>query len=122
MIKTPAVQITQRQMRQIQVPHVPRRAFLLVPTDCLAKKRELEPEPAPVRRFHVPGVVPPLCLKVRMIEMVPRKLILVARQRRAVLRGRRRNRQQHDGYPYEPTLHAQPRSDSAPPQRSPDTI
>src|SRR6266403_4446478 len=79
MIKLSAIQIAQCEMRDVEILHVPSRGSRRVAADGLAEECQLESKAPSVRRFQIPSVIPPLRLKVRMIEMIARKFVAVSR-------------------------------------------
>src|SRR5579884_52502 len=119
-IELPAVQVAQRQMRQVQVAHVPRAVLLGIAAHTLAEKRQLKSEPPPIFRSHISGVIPPLRLILRMVEVIPRKLVLVSGQRRLKISIALPREEQHERENSRPTPHARPQADPASPPRAPD--
>src|ERR1700746_3617950 len=103
-------------MRNVEILYVPGGRLRRIAADGLPEERQFESEAPPVRGLQIPGVVPPLGLKVRMIEMIARKFVTVSRQGRAVLRRERLQKEQRRNDARKPTLHGQPRPDSAAPQ------
>src|SRR6266403_2110141 len=79
MIKLSAIQIAQCEMRDVEILHVPSRGSRRGAADGLAEECQLESKAPSVRRFQIPSVIPPLRLKVRMIEMIARKFVAVSR-------------------------------------------
>src|SRR5260370_34728973 len=79
MIKLFAIQIAQCEMREVEILNVPGRSLRRIAADGLPEECQFESETPPVRRFQIPSVVPPLGLKVRMIEMIARKFVTVSR-------------------------------------------
>src|ERR1700756_187480 len=75
----------------------------------------------PVRSNQISRRIPPLRLKLRMIEMIAREFIPVTRQRRPVLPQCtwQPRKQKHEEQP--PTPHESPQADSAAPPPAPDT-
>src|ERR1700693_3057222 len=120
-VKLATVQIAQRQMREIDIFHVPGRCFCEIAAYGLPEKCQFESEVAPIVRFQISRVVPPLRLKFRVIEVVTREFIVVTRQGRAILRRRRMERKHHGDEARKPILHAQPQWDSASPPLAPGT-
>src|SRR5579862_4159343 len=71
-------------MRHPNVAHIPdisRRRFTV---NSPTKESKLEPKAPPFGGVKIPRVIPPLGLKVGMIEMVARKFKSIARQRDAI--------------------------------------
>src|SRR6266852_7248983 len=113
-VKLATFQIAQRQMRDVDIFYVPGRCLCGIAADGLPKKSQLESEAAPIVRFQVSRVVPPLRLKFRVIEVVAWEFVVVTRQSRAVLR-RRMEIKHQGGEARQLILHAQPQWDSAAP-------
>src|ERR1700686_2290191 len=98
-----AIQITQCQMSEINVAHVPGICFSVIAARGAAEKRQLKSKTAAIASFHVSGVVPPLGLEIRMIKVVARKRVAVARKRGASLRaGIQRQEYRRQASPYTP--------------------
>src|SRR5579863_9053655 len=118
MVEMPAIQITQSEMREVEIAHIPRAGFRSVAIHALTKEGQLEPETAAVRRFDITGVIPPLGLVIGMVEMIVRKFVAIPRQRNAVLRagcGLPRERQfrlHHEQQSHEPCDRATPHAHS----------
>src|SRR5258706_4440581 len=75
----PAIEIAQREMSEVEILHLPGRDLLGIAADGLPEESQFESKPPAVSRFQISGVVPPLGLKIRMIEMIARKFVLVSR-------------------------------------------
>ncbi len=73
--KLAAIQIAQRQVRQVQVADVPRICLRVFAIHPLEEKRQLKSKTAAIRSFYVPRVVPPLGLEVRMIKVIARERV-----------------------------------------------
>ena len=114
-IKLPAIQITQREMREVKILHLPGSNLSGIAADGLPEESQFEPKPPVVGPFQISGVVPPFGLKIRMIEMISRELVMVSRQGGAVLRRKRLQKKHRGGDAGEPTLHARPQADSSAP-------
>ncbi len=78
-IKLPAIEIAQREMSEVEILHLPGRDLLGIAADGLPEESQFESKPPAVSRFQISGVVPPLGLKIRMIEMIARKFVPVSR-------------------------------------------
>src|SRR6266849_8286417 len=85
MIKLPAIEIAQREMRDVKILYVPRGGFYGIAADRLPEKRQFESKLAATGGFHVAGVIPPLGLKIRMAEIIAREFEAVTGQGGAVL-------------------------------------
>src|SRR5579885_2408008 len=83
-------------------------------------KRQLKSEPPPIFRLHISGVIPPLRLILRMVEVIPRKLVLVSGQRRLKISIALPREEQHERENSRPTPHARPQADSVSSPRAPD--
>src|SRR5216683_7373444 len=68
-VKTLPADIAQRDVCHPQVVHKPGMAAIGA-RNTLPEKRQLKAKPVAVCRLHIPRVVPPLSLKVLMVEVV----------------------------------------------------
>ena len=69
-------------MCQVQVVYTPGRLVLSSAAPLpLTKKNQLEAEALALRIPQIARVIPPLRAKLRMREMIPRKLVAVSRER-----------------------------------------
>ena len=75
-----------------------------------------------ILRPEITRVVPPFRLKVRMIEMIARKLVVVAGQSALILSSRKLQTQNQGGQYQELIPHGSPLTDSVARQRAPDTV
>jgi hypothetical protein len=75
----PAIDIREGGMSQVEVFHGPNRRVIGAPILALAEENQLETEPFTSRVHHITGVIPPLSAKVLMLEVIPGKLVVVAR-------------------------------------------
>src|SRR6202171_6164078 len=99
-------------MSKIQFPTLPGTGFFGFAIDALPKKGHLKSKTMPVSRLDVTGVIPPLGLKVRMIEMILRKFVTISGKSSPIL-GRCGNREEDQrGDTRPPTLHGRPQPDS----------
>jgi hypothetical protein len=89
MVKLASIKIAQREMRQVEILHFPSAGLCGIAAYSLAEESQFESETVAVRGFDISGVVPPFGLKIRMIEMVAWKFVVVPRQGGAVLRRKR---------------------------------
>ena len=112
-IELPAIQVAQRQMREVEIPHLPDGVPRGIAADGLPEEGQFESEAVAVKRFQIPGVVPPFTLKIRVIEMIPGEFVTVSRQSGAVLRRKRLLEKQRGGESCKPTLHGRPQLDSS---------
>src|ERR1700730_12672520 len=80
MEKLAAIQIAQCQMSQINVSHIPRIVLGGFALRAAPEKCQFKSKTAAIFSFYVPRVVPPLSLEVRMIKVIARKFIAVARK------------------------------------------
>src|ERR1700732_4305792 len=64
------VEIAEREMRKIEIAHVPDGGFRRIAIHRLAKKSELESKATAAGGFEIAGVIPPLGSKIRMAEMI----------------------------------------------------
>src|SRR5260370_36763 len=112
MEKLPAIQIADRESREVEILHIPGRSVRGIAADGLPEESQFESKAPAVRRFQIPGVIPPLSLKIRVIEMVAREFVTVSRQGGAVLCCNRLQKKERGGDAREPTLHARPQEDS----------
>jgi hypothetical protein len=78
-IKLPAIQIAQSEMREVEIPHVPGGVPGGIAANGLPEENQFESEPPAIRRFQISGVVPPFRLKIRVIEMIAREFVPVSR-------------------------------------------
>src|SRR5580692_1924989 len=69
-IKLLVIQIAKPQMRQVNVLHIPSCSLSRITADGLTKKSQFESVMVAVCRFQISGVVPPLRLKIGMIEII----------------------------------------------------
>src|SRR3974390_758929 len=65
-------------MCQINVADVPHSCLRGRMIDALSKERQLKPECLPIACRQVTRVIPPLSLKILVIEMVPREFVPIA--------------------------------------------
>src|SRR5579864_8379000 len=85
LVKLFILDICDRQVGHVQIVDAPRGAVLgFSPPLALAEKHQLESEPPAAAVAQVAGVIPPLRAEIRMLEMVARKRIAIARRRLAV--------------------------------------
>ena len=112
-IELPAIQVAQRQMREVEIPHLPDGVPRGIAADGLPEEGQFESEPVAVKRFQISGVVPPFTLKIRVIEMIPREFVTVSRQGGAILRRKRLLEKQRGRESCEPSLHGRPQLDSS---------
>src|SRR5262249_54838966 len=104
-IELSTFQIAERQVCQIDVTDIPRSGLSRRAIHSLPEKRALEAELASFASSYVAGVIPPLRLKLLVIEVVPREFISIAGHCLFVL-PRGGPRQQCDrGANRDPTLH-----------------
>src|SRR5271156_6010881 len=89
MIKFSAADVAQRQMSHIHVWRGPVGSFLHIAGHCFTEKSEFETEFVPVGASQIPGVIPPLSLKIRMIEIIAGKFVTVTGYGAAILRHQR---------------------------------
>src|SRR5664280_2325661 len=95
--EAPAIDIGQRQVRQIQVVDAPDgRVGGVSHALALAEEDQLEAVAVTVPRVHVAGVIPPFAAEIGVLEVVARKLVAVAGQRLPVLGRRGEKEQQQD--------------------------
>src|SRR5437660_10465377 len=85
-IKLTTVQIAQREMRKVEIFHIPRGGLRRIAVDSLPTKSQLESGPPSVCRFQISSVVPPFGLIIRMTKMIAGESLPVARQRCSALR------------------------------------
>src|SRR5580692_9954372 len=100
-------------MSQVNILDVPSCHSSRITGDRLPKKCQFESVTMAVDGFQIPSVVPPLRLKVGVIEIVSGKFETIAGDCGAILRGEWREKQERGGQGCEPTLHGQPRADSS---------
>src|SRR5580704_11235603 len=81
-----AVEIAKREMREIEVAHVPGIRLRCVAIYALSKKGQFKTKVTTVGGSDVAGVIPPFGLIIGMIEMVARKFVAVSGQCDSVLR------------------------------------
>src|ERR1039458_369662 len=74
------VDIAQSQMSEVKVVENPRRILPQASIKSFPEKSHLKPERMSGRGLYVPGIVPPLGLKIGVVEVVARKRILIARK------------------------------------------
>src|ERR1700722_5911196 len=98
-------------MREKEIAHVPGAVRICVAIEAPAKKCELKAKTMTIHRPEVPSVVPPLGLKVRMVEMIARKFVAITWQGGFVLRDRRSSEEEQYGSTCPSTLHVRPRRD-----------
>src|SRR5580765_8104789 len=111
MIEMLAVQVAEREMREVEIFHIPDGSMSRITADRLAEKRQFESVTMATRGFQIPRVVPPFRLKVRVIVIVSREFESITGHRRAVLRGQRVENQKRRSQGGELTLHGQPQAD-----------
>jgi hypothetical protein len=92
-IETLSIEITEREMRKIEIAHVPSGGLSRITIHRLAEKRKFESEAMAAGRFEIAGVIPPLGLKIRVTEMIAGKCKVIAGQGGAILRCERRQSQ-----------------------------
>jgi len=80
MIKLTAIEITYSQVSQVQIVNIPRRRFSGITINCLTEKRQFKAEAMTIRCSEIACVVPPLGLKIVMVEMVAREFVMIARE------------------------------------------
>src|SRR5437016_3421232 len=82
-----AIDIGERQVRQVRVVDAPRGTVLdrLAAALALPEEHQLESEALSIGGAQVPGVIPPLGAKVRMLEVIAWKCVMVTRKRGAIL-------------------------------------
>src|ERR1700730_42790 len=120
-VEAAPLEIAQRQMGEIQIPHVPAARSCRVAIDTLAKECQLESEAMPVGGFEVAGVVPPFGLEVGMIEMIAGKFVVITGQSGSVLRSHLRQDHQESGETRQSNLHRQTQWERSAPQHAQDT-
>ena len=81
MKEPPAIDVAQRQMRHPDIANVPHRRLLRAAIHALAEEGQLEAEAPAFSRVQIAGVVPPLGLKIGMIEVIARKFVVIAGKR-----------------------------------------
>ncbi len=78
-------------MREIEILHAPGgfgiRGMGLSSPEAFPEEHQFKPEPFAARGGHITRVIPPFRAKVLMLEVIPRKLISIARQGIAILEG-----------------------------------
>src|ERR1700757_4308505 len=109
-------------MRQIQILDIPRLCLAWIAVHALAKKRQFKPIVVAVCSCQISRRVPPLRLKLLVIEVIAGKFIPVTRQRCFVLRRRARQQRQQQCEEQPPTPHESPRANSAVPPPARDTV
>src|SRR6266852_617514 len=112
MEKLPAIEIAQREMREVEILHIPDANLPGIAADGLAEEGQFESEAVALGRFQISGVVPPLGLKVRMIEIIAREFVAISGQSGAVLRRKRLQKKKRGDDAREPTPHGRPQADS----------
>jgi hypothetical protein len=65
-------------MCKIEIANIPCGGFRRIAVDGLPEKRELESEATTAGRFEIAGVIPPLSLEIRMIEMIAGEFEVIA--------------------------------------------
>src|ERR1700722_2646005 len=121
-VKLAAADVAQGQMGHERIQRRPVGSFLCFASQRFSEKCELKSEFVAVSGSQISGVVPPLSLKIWMIEIIAREFVTVAgegvailhRQWSAILDRERRERidQQHAAHQlHEPIPHAPPRWD-----------
>src|SRR5438552_3303008 len=108
-IKLTTVQIAQREMRKVEIFHIPRGGLRRIAVDSLPKKSQFESEPPSVCRFQISRVVPPFGLIIRMIKMIAGEFVAVSRQGCTVLRRKRLPEKERGCNRAEHTLHGRQR-------------
>src|ERR1700676_2148557 len=98
-------------MGQVNILEVPSCCFSRITADGLAEKSQFEPVAMASCGFQITRVVPPLRLKVRMIEIIPGEFESIAGDRCAVLRRERVENQKCRCEDGQPTPHGPPRAD-----------
>src|SRR5713226_7332055 len=121
-IKLPAIEIAQREMCEVEILHIPGAGLCGIAADGLAEEGQFESEPVALGRFQISGVVPPLGLKVRMIEIVARRFVAVSWQGSVVLRRERLQEKQRGDDTREPTPHGRPQADSGAQRPAPGRV
>ncbi len=99
-------------MRQVQIVHPPYRRIVRLAVLALAEKDQLEAVAVAVAGAHVAGVIPPFGAELRVIEMVTRKLVVVARQSYFVVQDRG-EKQEYEGQPPAYRIEQRPRPTGA---------
>jgi len=79
MIETALVNIRKSQVRQVNLIGAPCAGLAGRRFGSLAKEGKFKTETVMIRSLHVPRVVPPLGLKIGMVEMIARKLVTISR-------------------------------------------
>src|SRR5258707_2424593 len=123
-MELPAIEIAEREMRKIEVLHIPvrLRIFRGLAAESFAEKSQLKPKMPAFGGAHVAGVVPPFGLKVGMVEMVARKFIAISGQRGLIVGGQQIDGQQSHPQTCAVNPHESPRWDSDAWRCGPDTI
>jgi hypothetical protein len=80
LIKPPTIEIAESQMGQVEILNVPRGRLRTITIHRLAKTTQFEAEEMAVSRREIARVIPPLRLKIGMVEMVARELVMIAGQ------------------------------------------
>src|SRR5271166_5005662 len=93
-IEALAIDITQGEMRKVEVANIPIALRLAITIHLLAKEGQLEAKAMPVGGLEIAGVVPPLGFVIGMIKVVARELVAITRQRLLVLGKQRRGANQ----------------------------
>ena len=77
-IEVATVEVAEGEVREVEILRVPGGVFCGVAREGLAEEGEFEAETVTVRRLEIAGVIPPLGLEIRVIEMVAGEGIAVA--------------------------------------------
>ena len=110
MVELAAADIAQCQMSHERIRRGPVGGFLRFASQRFAEKREFEAEFVAIGRPQISGVIPPLGLKIGMVEIIAGKFVMVAGDGAAILH-HQWIQQQARYQPHEFIPHARPQWD-----------
>src|ERR1700756_331455 len=87
MIKVLTIKVAESKMSKIQIASSPERILGLVASQSCPKESEFKAEAMAIRVAQISRVVPPLRLKLGMIEVITGKPVVVSGKSHPVLRG-----------------------------------
>jgi hypothetical protein len=87
MIKALTIKVAESKMSKIQIASGPGRILWLVASQSRPKESEFKAEAMAIGGAQISRVVPPLGLKLGMIEVITGKLVVVSGKSHPVLRG-----------------------------------